>query len=156
MELNVIYSSPIYLRTAACWVCAAIIFSVLASGCSQGIERIPVRGRVLIDGEPLTYGYVTVVPVGARPAMGELDAEGRFELMTYQPGDGTTLGTHKITVNSGEVLDAVRVKWHAPKSYSGLSTSGLQIEVTAELQEEVLIELTWDGRTPYIESARIE
>ena len=138
-----------YLASVALATCATIV------GCSEEIERIPVRGRVLIDGRPLKYGYVTVTPQGARPAMGQLDQDGRFDLTTYKPGDGTVLGTHPITVNAGEVLDSVRVRWHAPKKYAGLTTSGLSIEVTRDMEEEVAVEITWGGHAPFVESAEV-
>ena len=131
-----------------------LIASAVLVGCSDKIERVPVRGRVMIDGQPLAYGYVTVTPQGARPALGELDAEGRFTLSTYEEGDGTVLGTHSMTVNAGEVLNSVSVRWHAPKKYAGLSSADLFIEVTRDTDEEKVIEITWDGKAPFVESAR--
>ena len=138
------------------WFCAyaLAIISCSIAGCSEQIDRLPVQGRVLVDGKPLQFGVVMVVPQGARPAMAELDTEGRFELMTYKPGDGTVLGKHKMSVNAGEVLNEVSVRWHAPKKYAGVSSSGLFIDVSPDMDDEVEINLTWDGGKPFVESAK--
>ena len=48
----------------------AVVFLALA-GCGDGGPKIvPVSGIVLIDGQPLTYGHVQVIPEGWRPASG--------------------------------------------------------------------------------------
>jgi hypothetical protein len=75
----------------------AIALVVLA-GCERRSTRVPVAGQVLIDGQPLTTGYIWLEPAEERPAGGAIDAQGRFRLTTYDDNDGCVLGTHKVAV----------------------------------------------------------
>lgn len=122
----------------------------LQAGCSDKTpDRLPVTGRVLIDGKPLTHGRIEVAPQGARPAYGEIDGEGRFTLTTFKKGDGTVVGVHPIAVSAVEHVDGFHDKWHAPKKYSSLG-SGLTIEVDPNVSEPT-VELSWDGGKPFVE-----
>ncbi len=118
---------------------------VLAVGCNDGRPaRVPVSGQVLIDGQPLTRGYVMFAPTDSRPSAGQLDAEGRFKLTCYEPGDGAVTGHHKVAVISKEPINDETVRWHAPKKYADASSSGLEQEITGPT-DSVKIELTWGG-----------
>ncbi len=120
-------------------------------GCGDGRpQRVPVSGRVLIDGEPVVHGNIRVFPENARAASGQLGADGRFELTTYDKGDGCVLGTHVVTVNALEPINANSQRWHAPRKYREVGTSGLTLEVT-EATDTVEILLTWDGGKPFVE-----
>ncbi len=132
-------------------LCVALIPSM---GCSDGRPlRVPVSGRVLIDGEPVAHGNIRVFPENDRAASGELDAEGRFELTTYEKADGCVLGTHTVTVNALEPINANEQRWHAPKKYRNIATSGVTLEVT-EATDSVEIHLEWNGGKPFIERSR--
>lgn len=122
----------------------------LATGCSEGIERVKVSGQVLIDGEPVPAGFIRVYPKGARDSSSNLDSEGRFELRSYNPGDGVPLGTHIVTINGSQMLSQYQKKWHAPPKYSRISSSGLTLEVTGST-EDAIIELTWSGGKPFVQ-----
>ena len=62
-----------------------LLVSLVAVGCSDGRpERFLVSGQVLIDGAPLTYGYIRFVPKDARPSGANLDEGGRFTLSCYE------------------------------------------------------------------------
>jgi hypothetical protein len=111
---------------------------------------VPVSGRVLIDGEPVEHGNIRIFPQDERAASGKLGPDGRFELTTYEKGDGCVLGTHAVTVNALEPIDANSQRWHAPEKYRNVETSGLTLEVT-EATDNAVIELTWSGGKPYIE-----
>ena len=122
-----------------------------AVGCGPGTERVRVAGQVLIDGKPVTKGEITVAPAGKRAAFGTIDSEGRFTLTTYEPGDGTTLGTHSVAVHSGEFLDPMHKMWNVPKKYANLATSGLSLNVDGPTDSAV-INLSWDGGKPFVET----
>jgi hypothetical protein len=107
----------------------------------------------MIDGKPLTKGEITVAPAGKRAAFSNIDANGRFELMTYEPGDGTSLGTHRVTVHSGEFLDPSHKLWNIPKKYASPTNSGLEINVEGPT-DALVINLTWDGGKPFVETIR--
>ena len=87
------------------------------SGCGDGRPvRVPVAGQVLIDGHPLTHGYVRFAPANSRASTGQLDARGHFTLTCFEPGDGAVIGTHKVSVMAQEPIGQETIKWHARKN----------------------------------------
>ncbi len=52
--------------------------SVLALGCNDGPEVVPVAGQVLIDGKPLPYGTVMFINTGSRPGAASSIAKAAF------------------------------------------------------------------------------
>lgn len=74
----------IQLRYSLVLTLTGLVFA--AAGCGDGRpERVPISGQVLLDGQPLTYGYVRFVPEGARASGGGLDENGRFVLGCLRP-----------------------------------------------------------------------
>ena len=72
--------------------------AVSLAGCSNATTS-PVEGLVTFDGKPLAGAAVVFVPQGAgRDATGQTDAAGRFEMSTFEPGDGVLPGTYKVTI----------------------------------------------------------
>lgn len=124
---------------------------LFAAGCGRGPERVPVSGQVLIDGKPLTNGEITVAPLGKRAAFSTIDSEGRFQLTTYETGDGTSLGTHPVSIHSGEFLDPSHKLWHVPKKYANLTTSGLSVTIDGPT-DSLVVNLTWAGGKPFVET----
>lgn len=123
----------------------------VSNGCSDGRpKRVPVSGQVLIDGQPLTHGYVRFVPKASRPSKGNLDSQGKFTLYCYEPGDGAVLGIHQVEVSGMQSISEWESRWHAPKHYANVQTSGLTQEIT-QPTSELTIELTWDGKQPFTE-----
>ncbi|CAN5286255.1 hypothetical protein BH11PLA2_BH11PLA2_10390 [soil metagenome] len=122
------------------------------SGCDSGPKLVHISGQVLVDGQPLRHGFVTIAPEGHRAALAKLDSEGRFTMTTGpdKDGDGVALGTHKVAVNSIEHLGPGSQKWHAPKKYNDLQTSGLTVTID-KAQSDLVLNLTWDGGKPFIE-----
>jgi hypothetical protein len=115
-------------------------------GCGDGRpKRVPVSGQVLIDGQPLTFGFVRFAPPDSRPSTGQLDQNGNFVLTCFEPGDGAVIGKHKVTVMGQEAIGHETIKWHAPKKYANPNTSGLEQEIT-EPTNSVKIEITWAGQ----------
>lgn len=133
-----------------------LLLSPVLSGCSDGRpRRVPVSGRVLIDGEPLSYGTVMLVPQDARPSTAPLDAQGRFMMNCFEEGDGAVLGTHRVGVSAVKPLSGSSQKWLAPKRYVDYNNSGLEVEITGPT-DDLKIELTWDGGRPFVETFRDE
>lgn len=122
------------------------------AGCSDGRpELVPVTGRVTIDGEPLTRGVVRFATVGGRMSGGALDEQGKFTLTCFENSDGALLGQHRVTVSAMEPIGETRIRWFAPRRYSGFATSGLTETINKET-ESIQIELTWGNRKgPYVE-----
>jgi hypothetical protein len=124
---------------------AVVLF--FAAGCDSRPTRVPVSGKVFIDGEPLKYGAVVFVPDGGRQSTGIIDAMGNFKLTCFEPGDGALVGTHHVQVLSGESINNTTIKWYAPKKYADRRTSGLVQEIKGAT-DSVVINLTWKGNTP--------
>ena len=125
---------------------------LLVAGCNDGPEIVPVSGKVLIDGEPLTYGTIMVLPQDYRASFGTIGPDGSFSLTCYEPNDGCVRGKHALTVSAVEALSSSRQKWHAPKKYTEPDTSELTIDITGPT-DALVIELSWDGGKPFIENA---
>lgn len=121
------------------------------AGCGDGRpQRVPVSGKVLIDGAPLAYGFIRLTPENARPATGQIGPDGRFTLKTFEDGDGAVPGTHPVTIAAGEPLSETQMKWHAPKKYADPRTSELTVTIDGPT-DSLVIELTWAGGRPFVE-----
>jgi len=113
------------LLVGPCWGC----------GSSGGTPAtlIPVKGKVTYKGQPLTKGVIEFEPDGyGRPARGQLQADGTFELTTLQPGDGVVAGEHRISITQ---LDKTLAKDRALRKYGSPNTSRLTAEVSPENTE---------------------
>jgi len=108
-----------------CWGC----------GSSQGtpVTLIPVKGKVTYKGQPVTKGVIQFEPDGyGRPATGQLQSDGTFELTTLKSGDGVVAGEHRISIVE---LDKSLAKDRALKKYGSPNTSRLTAEVSSEKTE---------------------
>jgi hypothetical protein len=130
----------------------AIFCSCMIAGCSKGDRSlVPVSGKVLIDGQPLTRGFVRFVPAKGRVSSGEIQSDGTFKLTCFKEGDGAHVGPNRIEVGSTEILSPTKIKWYAPKMYGSIATSGLTMNVEEETAEAV-IELKWGNvKGPFVE-----
>lgn len=136
--------------------CVAVsLLLPLGMGCDSRPQRVPIAGKVLIDGQPLTYGSVRFIPDAARPSMASLDGDGNFTLSCFDANDGAVRGTHSVEIVAAERLSATKVHWHAPKMYSDIRTSGLKYTVANE-DRAVAINLTWNGGRPFDEIEHLE
>lgn len=109
----------------------------------------PVEGVVTLGGQPLEGAAVTFTPVeGGRPATGATDAQGRFRLSTFDPGDGAILGEHVATVykeeaasvvveegdlDGGPAGPATTPRLLVPARYTSRETSELRFTVTRRM-----------------------
>ena len=136
------------VRSFVIW--STILGLSYVTGCDGRPKRHAVSGRVLIDGEPLSFGIVEIVPEGARASMGPIAEDGSFTMTCYEDEDGVIPGTHRAAVSAGEGLSPTKIKWHAPKKYADWNTSGLTVTIDKKI-EDLTIELTWDGGKPFVE-----
>ena len=116
-------------------------------GCSEsGPNLAPVKGKVLLDGQPLSSGRISTVPAAGRGANGAIQPDGTFELTTESPGDGAVVGTHAVSVVSyapgGEGPEGGRGELLVPERYTTDLTSGLTIEVKPGEENAPVLELT--------------
>ena len=131
-----LHSSPSARRPVRAAALALVL--ILVAGCDGGGLQT-VKGKVTVDGSPLTTGSVRFVPdtakgnkATAEPA-GEIGSDGTYALSTNgQPG--APPGWYKVTVNATTVPDSsnpyggkalVAPRFNAPE------TSGLSVEVVS-------------------------
>jgi hypothetical protein len=129
---------------------ACLLLLLVFSGCEGRPDRVPVSGKVLIDGQPLTRGYIRVVPSDARASGGEIGPDGRFTLGCFEKADGCVVGTYPVSVYAAEPLGANAKRWLAPRKYADPATSGLTVDIK-EPTDSLVIELSWDGGKPFVE-----
>jgi hypothetical protein len=133
---------------------ALVAASLVLVGCSDdGPQIVPVSGIVMIDGKPLTYGHVQVLPSGWRPASGRIGEDGRFTLTTTEPNDGCPVGTHPVAILASESITPETMKWHAPEKYADATTSNLTVTITGPTSD-LKLELQSDGATQPVEAGR--
>ena len=124
-----------------------LLIALAGGGCEQvAIERVPVAGKVLIDGQPLTAGTIRFVPKSGRPASSAILSDGSFELASESVdrsvATGIPRGTYRVQVSASKVVDEETVEWKAPAAYADFRTSGLNVTIDKPTRD-LLIELTW-------------
>lgn len=141
------------MKSTSFWI-TWFAFSCVFVGCSEPPQLFSVSGTVLIDGEPLTGGSIRFVPEGGRPVSSTILENGSFQLGSNSVGkitgvDGVPPGKYRIAVSSSIILseEEESVNWLAPRRYADFRTSGLEADLQAP-EENLLIELTWEGSEP--------
>ena len=148
------------VRLAVTLVAAIGLASLPA--CSQSDEWTEKRlkvfkagGIVLLDGQPCADAVVTFFSdTNPISATGRTNAEGKFQLTTYNDGDGAVEGAHKITVVKREFVEektkydsvnersvALIPKELLPKKYMTPASSGITHNVAKSGSNEFKIEL---------------
>ncbi|MEN6407083.1 MAG: hypothetical protein ABFC77_11500 [Thermoguttaceae bacterium] len=147
------YRYPTDVRGVLCLAAAmAVALCTMATGCgrSDRSPTAPATGKVLFNGKPLQSGSVMFVPDAGRPAEGEIQSDGTFQLTTYQKHDGAVVGHHRVAITCNEppktgVIDAGPGPSLIPLKYNEHKTSGLEATVK-DKNEPFVFELT--GKAP--------
>ena len=128
------------------------LFAVLLIvGCGDGRpERVPVSGKVTIDGQPLTTGSVMFISETSRPAVGEIQQDGTFSLFTYEANDGCIPGSYRVSISANESTETSQ-KNLIPKKYFDHKTSGLSQEIVGP-KSDIVFALEWGGEKPHKET----
>lgn len=135
-------------------LCSAIVF-VLA-GCGQGETTIPVKGKVLVDGLPLTVGTVIFTPDAAKgntslhEPRGKLDANGVYQVYQTKDREGVAPGWYKISISAQRLTDAKDPYSYAsviPTKFARPDTSGLALEVV-DKPAQGAYDITLSAREP--------
>ena len=139
-----------YERIVVGWV---VIGLLVATGCDRGPTMTPLQGQVLYEGQPLEYGSVMFQPVGGGGlARGRIGPEGKFVLSTYNEGDGVKIGLCRVRITAFEIQrpggrtaefegETPLGESAIPQKYQGFGSSGIEIEVTPDMPQPVIIEL---------------
>lgn len=122
------------MRNLAASLVLASLFLLPCAGCGSNAQTayttstVPVKGKVTLNGKPLTKGMVTFEPDSGREAHGDIKSDGTYVLTTFKEGDGAVPGTHRVAVsNAGRSV---------PNKYTHVSSSKIELEVS-------------DGKTEY-------
>ncbi len=86
-------------------------------------------------------------------ARGEIQLDGSFELTTFKPGDGAVAGKHNCVVLQRVIGE--NIVGHKPSvigvvdpKYASYQTSGLEVEISAEQENNVAIVVTGVQKQP--------
>jgi hypothetical protein len=133
--LDTIYRPP--SRGLLIGLAAAIAF--VATGCAGPNDAYPVKGTVLLDGQPATElagGTVTFDSAELhKSASGEIQADGTYRLGSLKKDDGAIPGTYQVTVSPPET---------APSGERGKPPSGVK---SAAFVEPKNLEVTVERKT---------
>ena len=123
----------------------AVLLSVLIGGCSRrsaGPKMYPVRGTVIVDGQPAQYATVSFTPVDKTddrlPSGGTVDEDGEFRLTTLKQFDGAEPGEYWVSISWCKPIDPNRSEVEygpelLPNKYQHPDKSGLkELRVTIE------------------------
>ncbi|MCA8995046.1 MAG: hypothetical protein KDA88_23920 [Planctomycetaceae bacterium] len=80
---------------------ASSLLLLLAVGCgpdtSGRVKVYPIKGKITMNGGPLTGAIVTFSPLDGQPvATGRTNDQGEYQLTTYDPLDGAAAGNYKV------------------------------------------------------------
>ncbi len=79
-----------------------LFLSVLAftfTGCGyRRPAQVKTTGTVTLDGEPVAQASLMFIPDSGRPASGNTNTNGAFELSSYGGNDGLPAGNYRVTV----------------------------------------------------------
>jgi hypothetical protein len=124
---------------------------VAIAGCgrpSYQLETAPVTGKVTLDGQPLSSGYVTFVVARGRASSGEIRPDGTFEMSTYEPGDGAQVGTHPVVITPvpPDEYHSGPKPVPVPERYTRSGTSGFTFEVKPGEENYLELNLTTEEK----------
>ena len=124
-----------------------LLLAAVCAGCMKRESSIAVvRGKVLLDGQPLANGGINTIPTAGRGSSGVI-RNGEFELGTMNKNDGAVIGTHRVAITAREASqgggpEAAAGKSLIPDRYSNPDASGLTIEVKAGEVNTPTLDLT--------------
>jgi len=124
---------------------AAMVIGVVAVGCDGRPSRVPVSGKVTVEGKPLEVGSITFyATAGGRPGGASLAEGGSYSITMYETNDGLPPGKYSVAVAAAEWISDKACRWHAPQHYQDAKTSGLTVEIKNE-ESTFDFDLTWEG-----------
>jgi hypothetical protein len=122
-------------RSLGCCLCG---FLCVLAGCDRGETTVPVEGKVLVDGQPLTSGTVIFTPDASRgntsqhEPRGQLDAKGVYRANLSKDRGGVPPGWYKISISAQRLKDPNDPYSYVsviPTKFAKPETSGLALQV---------------------------
>lgn len=104
--------------------CGLLLLSVCGCGTGDRPELGEVTGTVTLDGQPLIGVIVMFTPDEGRPATGQTDAFGKYELVYRYGVNGAKIGPNTVSLvwPTGETGPAI------PKEYGAESKVKVEVE----------------------------
>jgi hypothetical protein len=114
-------------RTLRSCAALAALAVVTFSGC--GVKLAEVTGTVTVNGKPAAGLDVVFEPQSPKgpPSFGVTKADGTYELKSRGRKKGAIIGTHRVSVNQGDVAEGV-IPLTIPPKYN------LKSELTTEVK----------------------
>jgi hypothetical protein len=123
-------------RELACMIAACLLLMLAVAGCGRNAyELASVSGRVTLGGKPLANINVTLQPLARSGNRGEAgpgsygvsNADGRFQLKTFDGKSGAVVGTHVVLLavhdtrpsKSDRIVDSIIPSPLPPKAADG-------------------------------------
>jgi hypothetical protein len=133
--------------SAVRWIVRSLLVTVLLSfvaGCQKpGENLLPVEGKVLLGGKPLTTGYVILHPdkdkgnISLHEPRGPIDKQGNYRIATNEK-PGAPPGWYKVAVTAADQIDPKNpyfTRWLVPEKYIDYRKSQLAFEVVKQPAE---------------------
>lgn len=119
---------------SVCWGLFALSAAIGCSGRDPNLPEVArVEGLVMFKGEPLPEGEIHFHPEdpACNPGSGIIEADGTFQLSTYERHDGATVGKHKVTIVIQPHLDGSvpDPPIQIPRQYGNPDATPLSVEV---------------------------
>ena len=126
-----------------------VLSLAISIGCGDGRPpAYPTRGKVLFaDGTPVKVGTIeTKSMLHDVQATATIQLDGSFVFTTYKEGDGAVAGPHQCVVV--QFVQAENIQNHKPstlgvvnRKHASYATSNLKIDVVADKQNELIIQV---------------
>ena len=123
-----------------------IALFVFVLGCGETKEKVyPTEGKLLIGGAPAANVFVLFNPVNskqdAKRPSATTEADGRFQLTTFEALDGGPVGDYTVTLLYEPVSSPLtRAKGKPPQipaTYNKVETSPLKAKIEAKAKNEI-------------------
>src|SRR5579883_1283932 len=117
---------------------ASALLLLSVAGCQKpGEKLLPVEGKVLLGGKPLSTGFVILHPdkdkgnTSLHEPRGSIDKQGHYRITTNEKS-GAPPGWYKVAVTAADQVDPKNpyfTRWLVPEKYIDYRTSQLAFEV---------------------------
>ncbi|MGL4465353.1 MAG: hypothetical protein ACRC1K_24650 [Planctomycetia bacterium] len=126
-----------------------IVAAVGCDGAPKGDvpSLVPVKGTVMVNGQPFTGGLVTYLPQGdtrGTIAYGATDDKGGYVLESPKLGKGTPAGKYRVTVGKMVMADGSPIPANT-ESIALLKTKNMLAPVFSDPQKTILIAEVQEG-----------
>jgi hypothetical protein len=75
--------------------------SLVGCGGATGPDLGTVKGKVMLDGQPVQKATVTFTPEKGPPSYGGTNAQGEYTMMFSAEKNGAVIGKHVVTMETG-------------------------------------------------------